>query len=74
MGAVDLRIGLLGPLGLPISPADLADELDGATGADVREVVRRAVLEHGATFSAAQLTEVVRSGRWRATVNRRKYL
>ena len=64
----------LGPLGLPISPADLADELDGATGADVREVVRRAVLEHGATFSAAQLTEVVRSGRWRATVNRRKYL
>ncbi|MFM7077388.1 MAG: AAA family ATPase [Planctomycetaceae bacterium] len=64
----------LGPLGLPIDPADLAAELDGATGADVREVVRRAVLEHGATFSAAQLAEIVRSGRWRATVNRRKYL
>ena len=64
----------LGPLGLPIDPADLADELDGATGADVREVVRRAVLEHGATFSTAQLAEIVRSGRWRATVNRRKYL
>lgn len=64
----------LAPLGLPIDAVAVAGELEGATGADVREVVRRAVLEHGATFTEAQLVEILRSGRWRATVNRRKYL
>ena len=44
------------------------------TGADVREVVRRAVLEHGASFTQEQLADVALSGRWRANVNRRKYL
>jgi hypothetical protein len=40
----------------------------------VKEVVRRAVLEHGARFTQAQLVEIAESGRWKATVNYRKYL
>jgi hypothetical protein len=48
--------------------------LEGATGADVKEVLRRAVLEHGEQFTQAQLFEIAESGRWQATVNRRKYL
>lgn len=48
--------------------------LDGATGADVKDVIRRTVLEHGRSFTQAQLIEIAESGRWKATVNRRKYL
>lgn len=64
----------LGPLGLDLEFHTLADTLEGATGADVKEVVRRAVLEHGARFTQAQLVEIAESGRWKATVNYRKYL
>lgn len=64
----------LGPLGLDLEFHLLADTLEGATGADVKEVVRRAVLEHGARFTQAQLVEIAESGRWKATVNYRKYL
>ena len=64
----------LGPLGLDLEFHALADALEGATGADVKEVVRRAVLEHGARFTQAQLVEIAESGRWKATVNHRKYL
>jgi len=64
----------LGPLGLDLEFHTLADTLEGATGADVKEVIRRAVLEHGARFTQAQLVEIAESGRWKATVNYRKYL
>jgi hypothetical protein len=59
---------------LPIDAAVLARVLEGATGADVKEVVRRAVLEHGETFTQQQLIEIAESGRWKAAVNRRRYL
>lgn len=42
----------------------LADATDGASGADLREVVRRAVLERGAALSDSQLREVIATGRW----------
>ncbi|MEI6240917.1 MAG: ATP-binding protein [Planctomycetia bacterium] len=64
----------LAPLGLTLDIAELARVLDGATGADVKEVIRRAVLEHGGSFTQAQLVEIAESGRWKAAVNRRKYL
>ena len=64
----------LGPLGLDLDLHALAETLEGATGADVKEVIRRAVLEHGARFTQDQLVEIAESGRWKATVNRRKYL
>jgi hypothetical protein len=64
----------LGPLGLDLDYPALAEVLEGATGADVKEVIRRAVLEHGDRFTQAQLVEIADSGRWQATVNRRKYL
>lgn len=64
----------LAPLNLPLDLVALAHVLDGATGADVKEVIRRAVLEHGRSFTQAQLVEIAASGRWKATVNRRKYL
>ncbi|HBB73053.1 MAG TPA: ATP-binding protein, partial [Planctomycetaceae bacterium] len=41
----------LGSLGLPLDYGAVARVLDGATGADVKEVVRRAVLEHGESFT-----------------------
>ena len=64
----------LEPLGLSIDLHAMAEHLEGATGADVREVVRRAILEHGSEFTQEQLTDIALSGRWRANVNRRKYL
>jgi hypothetical protein len=64
----------LGPLGLDLDAHALAATLEGASGADVKEVIRRAVLEHGERFTQEQLVEIAESGRWQATVNRRKYL
>jgi transitional endoplasmic reticulum ATPase len=73
------RIGILerhlAPLGLlPFDIPALARILDGATGADVKEVIRRAVLEHGERFTQRQLVEIAESGRWKAALNRRRYL
>ncbi|MFM8434668.1 MAG: ATP-binding protein [Planctomycetia bacterium] len=64
----------LAPLGVPLDCAAAAAVLDGATGADVREVVRRAVLEHGESFTQEQLVAVAESGRWKTNANRRRYL
>ncbi len=64
----------LRPLGLDLDFHALAEVLEGASGADVKEVIRRAVLEHGERFTHAQLVEIAESGRWQTTVNRRKYL
>jgi len=47
---------------------------DGATGADLREIVRRAVLERGADVTAGDLYDVAASGRWRASVPTGQYL
>jgi hypothetical protein len=64
----------LDPLGLPLDIPALATVLDGATGADVKEVIRRAVLEYGDQFTQSQLVEIAESGRWQAALNRRRYL
>ena len=66
--------GYLAPLDLPFDFPAVARALEGATGSDVLEVVRRTVLEHGETFTQAQLLDVAATGRWQATVNRRRYL
>ena len=44
----------------------VAAATDGATGADLREIVRRAVLERGAALTSEDLFDVAASGRWRA--------
>jgi len=47
---------------------------DGATGADMREIVRRAVLERGPDVTADDLYDVANSGRWRPNVPSGQYL
>jgi transitional endoplasmic reticulum ATPase len=64
----------LEPLGLALDYDAVARLLEGATGADVKEVVRRAVLEHGDRFTQAEIEEIAATGRWQAAVNRRRYL
>ncbi|MFM7289908.1 MAG: AAA family ATPase [Planctomycetia bacterium] len=64
----------LAPLGLSIDYDAVARTLEGATGADVKEVVRRTVLEYGERFTEDQLLDVAKTGRWQAAVNRRRYL
>ena len=64
----------LAPLGLSIDYDTVARALEGATGADVKEVVRRTVLEYGERFTQDQLLDVAKTGRWQAAVNRRRYL
>jgi hypothetical protein len=64
----------LEPLGLAIDCEAVARGLEGATGADVKEVARRAILEHGERFTQEQLLSIADSGRWKAAVNRRRYL
>ncbi len=64
----------LGPLGLAIDFVELAEALAGASGADVKEVIRRTVLEHGESFTQDQLLEIADSGRWQAEVDRGRYL
>jgi transitional endoplasmic reticulum ATPase len=78
MPDADLRArileGHLAALGLAIDYPALADALEGASGADVKEVVRRAVLEHGESFSQDQLLEIAESGRWQTAIDRGRYL
>jgi len=64
----------LAPLGLAIDCDVVSQSLEGATGADVKEVIRRAILEHGEHFTQAQILDITKTGRWQATVNRRRYL
>jgi len=64
----------LAPLGLAIDCDTVSQSLEGATGADVKEVIRRAILEHGEHFTQAQILDITKTGRWQATVNRRRYL
>jgi ATP-dependent 26S proteasome regulatory subunit len=64
----------LTPLGLAIDYDAVAQSLEGASGADVKEVIRRAVLEHGELFTQSQILDITKSGRWQAAVNRGRYL
>lgn len=47
---------------------------EGVTGADLREVVRRAVLEHGRELTTARVRAVVAAGRWRPAPLAGQYL
>lgn len=64
----------LDPLGLTVDFPAVAEALDGASGADVKEVVRRTVLEHGESFSLDSLLDVAESGRWQTAIDRGRYL
>lgn len=64
----------LRPLNLEIELQAAVRAMDGCTGSDVREVVRRAVLEYGATFTGNELADVASSGRWRPKVSTGQYL
>jgi len=52
----------------------VVDLTDGASGADLREIVRRAVLERGTDITAEHLVEVARTGRWRPAAPTGQYL
>lgn len=52
----------------------LAARTDGATGSDLREIVRRAVLEAGAELTEAHLLDVVATGRWKPAAPTGQYL
>lgn len=52
----------------------VAAATDGASGADLREIVTRAVLEHGSALTTTHLLEVVRSGRWQPRLPTGQYL
>lgn len=56
----------LAPLELDLDLDPIAGLLEGGTGSDAREVVRRAVLEYGDTFEQRHLVEIARTGRWRS--------
>jgi cell division protease FtsH len=59
----------LGPLATRVDVAAVAAVTDGASGADLRELVRRAVLADGEELSTAVLLHLVRSGAWTATTS-----
>jgi transitional endoplasmic reticulum ATPase len=61
----------------PIADVDVsavALDTEGASGADLREIVRRAVLEHGPYLTAERLADIARSGRWRPSAPTGQYL
>jgi energy-coupling factor transporter ATP-binding protein EcfA2 len=63
----------LRPLG-EFDAARIADATDGATGADLREIVRRAVLERGPDITTSDLLDVISTGRWKPTPPTGQYL
>jgi len=61
----------------PICDVDvrpIARRTEGLTGADLREVVRRAVLERGPNVTTDHLVQIASSGRWRPTQSTGQYL
>lgn len=64
----------LAELGVEVGTAQVAAELDGCTGSDVREVVRRGVLESHDVVTTELLVEIARTGRWRPAVQAGNYL
>ncbi|WP_299038634.1 ATP-binding protein [uncultured Pseudokineococcus sp.] len=68
---LDRYLGRLAPGATPaaatVDTAAVACSLPaGVTGADLREVVRRAVLDHGRELTTERLLRVVADGRWQA--------
>lgn len=62
------RLGRAGAAVVPDVDVQLVARLAAVatmSGADLREVVRRAVLEHGTGLRTGHLVEIVRSGRWK---------
>lgn len=62
------RLGRAGASAVPDVDVRLVARLPAVgtmSGADLREVVRRAVLEHGTGLRTEHLVEIVRSGRWK---------
>jgi hypothetical protein len=57
----------LGRLAPRVDVAAVAAVTGGASGADLRELVRRAVLADGADLSTAAMLHLVRTGAWSAT-------
>ncbi|WP_166353250.1 AAA family ATPase [Phytoactinopolyspora limicola] len=64
----------LRPLSVDLDVHRVARSVGDVTGADLREVVRRAVLEHGPTVTEAALYDVATSGRWRTHVTPGHYM
>ncbi|GAB3168035.1 hypothetical protein GCM10027059_29990 [Myceligenerans halotolerans] len=63
------------PSGADVDAGLIASFLDGATGADLREVARRALLEHGADgLSTDRVLDIATSGRWKPAVVVGNYL
>ena len=54
----------LGRLAAAVDVRLVAEATNGASGADLRELVQRAVLEAGEDVSTASLTDVMRDGGW----------
>lgn len=73
--AARMRIlrGYLAPFA-DIDVIRLADRTEGASGSDLREVVRRAILEKGPAITEQHLLEVVQSGRWKPAAPTGQYL
>jgi transitional endoplasmic reticulum ATPase len=69
-----LRLYLPGG-GDQIDVAAVAETLEGASGAELREVARRAVLEHGtAALTTRHLLDITRTGRWKPAPATGNYL
>lgn len=71
------RIAILRCLVSALGEFDLgrvADGTDGLTGADLRELVRRAVLEKGEAVTTEALLDVMASGRWQPKPTTGQYL
>ncbi|QNG19848.1 ATP-binding protein [Rhodococcus triatomae] len=63
------------PLGVEIDCGAVLEGLDGdVSGADLRDMVSRAVLEHGSELTTASFREVVRAGRWKVAELTGQYL
>lgn len=61
--------------GTNIDTARIAAALDGVTGADICEVVRRGVLEHGSTnLTTRALHNICHTGRWKPLPSTGNYL
>lgn len=64
----------LDPLGLDIDVVRLAEATEGLCGADLRELVRRAVLEYGASFTTEHLLTVAGAGKYCPSAQTGQYL
>jgi SpoVK/Ycf46/Vps4 family AAA+-type ATPase len=64
----------LGPLGDEVDIPAVAVAAAGASGADLRELVRRSVLEYGDQIDTAALLRLVRTGSWHPTAEVGHYL